>query len=484
MEEFRVLLEIKYKESKYKVLSNNKYQKYFLKISEDRTLIYPTIQEFSELYEIFKNKGIKKYCYKVENKTQREIKKGKIKLEPKVVVGATLISLALAITLITNSKENNNMNKENIVQISNSQYFEKTVVEQIKQNKQNEYETIEFLKSGEIEAKKISNNTYHIQKYKDYIYCNSPEEFGKYVEKSNPTYDDIRKALEANNNIKEKYKNIILKGINNLEEKLPTMNLSVLHYNISRMKIIETTLQNIQKECGANAVAYFNKMTGEVIVDEKDVQDNTILHEVLGHGTTCALVEVENKKIIMGTELLIYFEETGEIEVFGDSMSEAEADMIGENATEETYQFIQEYLPIAEQLRIFMSTAEVNLENLLNKGSNYLVEKLYTNGIKDPFIYIEQCDSLCRAMQSGIPITEPENAIKNNVKTFLKEYATSKLKQGEDINSIIQRINKIMLDTDKLNIVIYDNKGSYGNIEMSELREEIIENIEQKEEER
>lgn len=483
MEEFRVLLEIKNKGNKYKVLSNNRYEKYFLKISEDRTLIYPTIQEFSELYEIFKNKGIKKYSYEINNNNRGKIKNGKIKLEPKVVAGTTLISLALAITFIANSKENNNISKENIAQISNSQYYEQPSVKQIKQDKLkeemklNEDETIEFLKSGEIEAKKISDKTYYIQKYKDYIYCNSAEEFGKYVENSNPTYDDIRNALETNNNIKEKYKNIILKGIDNLEEKLPNMNLSVLYYNISRMKITETTIQDIKKECGANVIAYFNKMTGEIMVDENCVQDNTILHEVLGHGATCASLQIENKNVIMGTELLIYFDETGNVEVFGDSMSEAEADMIGEKGTEETYQYSQEYLPISEQLRIFMSTAEVNLETLLNKGSKHLVEKLYSKGIKDPFIYIEQCDSLCRAMQSGIPITEPENAIKNNVKTFLKEYATSKLEQGEDIDSIIQQINKIMLDTDKLNIVIYDNKGSYGNIEMSELREEIIENI-------
>ena len=85
MEEFRVLLEIKNKGNKYKVLSNNRYEKYFLKISEDRTLIYPTIQEFSELYEIFKNKGIKKYSYEINNNNRGKIKNGKIKLEPKEI---------------------------------------------------------------------------------------------------------------------------------------------------------------------------------------------------------------------------------------------------------------------------------------------------------------------------------------------------------------------------------------------------------------
>ena len=166
MEEFRVLLEIKNKGNKYKVLSNNRYEKYFLKISEDRTLIYPTIQEFSELYEIFKNKGIKKYSYEINNNNRGKIKNGKIKLEPKVVAGTTLISLALAITFIANSKENNNISKENIAQISNSQYYEQPSVKQIKQDKLkeemklNEDETIEFLKSGEIEAKKISDKTY------------------------------------------------------------------------------------------------------------------------------------------------------------------------------------------------------------------------------------------------------------------------------------------------------------------------------------
>ena len=53
MEEFKVVMQILYKENKYLILLNTRHQKYFLKILDDEKFMYPTMQEFTELYNIF-----------------------------------------------------------------------------------------------------------------------------------------------------------------------------------------------------------------------------------------------------------------------------------------------------------------------------------------------------------------------------------------------------------------------------------------------
>ena len=58
MEEFKVVMQILYKENKYLILLNTRHQKYFLKILDDEKFMYPTMQEFTELYNIFEKNEI------------------------------------------------------------------------------------------------------------------------------------------------------------------------------------------------------------------------------------------------------------------------------------------------------------------------------------------------------------------------------------------------------------------------------------------
>ena len=63
MEEFKVVMQILYKENKYLILLNTRHQKYFLKILDDEKFMYPTMQEFTELYNIFFFFLIRNKCY-------------------------------------------------------------------------------------------------------------------------------------------------------------------------------------------------------------------------------------------------------------------------------------------------------------------------------------------------------------------------------------------------------------------------------------
>ena len=63
MEEFKIIMQIMYEEDKYLVLLNSKRQKYFLRILDDEKFMYPTMEEFTKLYNIFANDKIKQKCY-------------------------------------------------------------------------------------------------------------------------------------------------------------------------------------------------------------------------------------------------------------------------------------------------------------------------------------------------------------------------------------------------------------------------------------
>ena len=103
MEEFKVVMQILYKENKYLILLNTRHQKYFLKILYDEKLMYPTMQEFTELYNIFANNKIKQKCYQKdfqEKSSNLKFKNKKLKFEPKIILGKTIISLATAISIL------------------------------------------------------------------------------------------------------------------------------------------------------------------------------------------------------------------------------------------------------------------------------------------------------------------------------------------------------------------------------------------------
>lgn len=464
MEEFRILLEIEYKGNRYKILSNKKFQKYFLKILSDGTFIYPTMQEFEELSNIFQKNSIQRYCYEItdKSKVKEKFQKGKIKLEPKVIFEGALISLILALTIISNnSKANANNIPTNAEQISISQ--------------------TDLAKAG-IQLEKINGGVHIITEFGNNIYCESIQEFNKYIEAQNPTYDDIRAVLEGNENIAEEYKKIIQEGINNLEEKLPNMNLSVLYFNLSRMKIIEDTEENIREADGENTIAYFDKITGEVVVNKDNVEDEILLHEALGHGSTSAIMQYEDKTIYMGPDLTIYNEDNNDVKLFGQSFSEAEADIIAKIALGEKFAYKQSYAPISEQLRIFMETSGVDFTTVLNKGTSYLVDEMYKNDIDNPLAYFESCDALCNAMKQGLQIIQPEMSVKQNIRAFFEDYSDDKLKRGESVDSITNVIEKVMLDSDFCNLIVYNNDGFIAeDIELHDLQEEIVKSIEQAE---
>ena len=75
MEEFKVVMQILYKENKYLILLNTRHQKYFLKILDDEKFMYPTMQEFTELYNIFEKNEIMFFLMKKQKSYNNKCEK-------------------------------------------------------------------------------------------------------------------------------------------------------------------------------------------------------------------------------------------------------------------------------------------------------------------------------------------------------------------------------------------------------------------------
>ena len=55
MERYKIIAKIEYKGKLFYILTNKYYNKYFLRIMEDESVMYPTLEEYLELDRIFNN---------------------------------------------------------------------------------------------------------------------------------------------------------------------------------------------------------------------------------------------------------------------------------------------------------------------------------------------------------------------------------------------------------------------------------------------
>lgn len=479
MEEFKVLLEIKYKENKYKILVNQNHQKYFIKVLENKELVYPTLEEFKELYNIFGCNQIREKHFAIKS-----CKHGKkIKIEPKIIFKNTLISLAMALTIIGGTKilttDSTQISLPAKEDISNSQSEEINVEENNIEEIQEMFEQI----GAKIEQ--VSDNLFVVKSIEneETIYCHSANEFSQYLDVQNPTFDDVKQVLECNANIKDEYKAIMRNGINILQEKMPDVNLSALYYNISRMKIYEKEPEQIRNETTENVIAYFNIVDSSVSICPDSLTEETFVHEVLGHGMTSGMIQNGDKKVQLVTEMIIYdsqLDDGNNLNLFGSSMAEEEADLITQQIVgDDILKNSLPYSPVSEQLKLYMEIAGMDISDLINNGGIKLVKKMMENDIENPLDYLEKNDILCNALINGLEIVQPEMSVKKNIRELFLDYADNKIKRGESIDKITDDIRRMISNTSIEDIVVWNMDGTIAeSLITTDVDEDVISYIE------
>lgn len=308
---------------------------------------------------------------------RRILKKGKIILIP------ILVTTSITLTGCSNSYNSFSSSKENglILEYSN-----------------------EGLKKGDkyiyyvngISDEFIKNSSYidNDNEFTSYSKFCAPIEFGKYVGEENVTWNDIRNTLNSIN-IDLNIKKILLKGINNLEEKNFNMCLEVLNYNLKRLTIEFG-------DYGETLLGRFDAYTGVAIFNNSlvgtDTFEKTIMHEILGHGMTMAYTLKDGGVLCLPS--IHYFtvnKDKTKLENFysnGESLKEALAELIAVKASgKKTAPSESHYVVYLQELELFLKSTGVEDYEFASNGIKYLIDKMKESGVEDAFDYIDDFDT-------------------------------------------------------------------------------------------
>ena len=291
----------------------------------------------------------------------------------------------------------------------------------------------------------IINNTPSV----DYSLLCTPIEFGNFTNEYNISYDDIRNTI-SNIDIDTNIKNLLLKGINNLEKNEFNMNLEVLNYNLKRLKIIYS--DELVEEMN-QAVAKFEPEDGLVTISSDAFEspgfEEIFFHEVLGHGMTIAYIP--EKDLLCSTCFTTCIIEDNKYKgnyVVGRALDEALAEIIRKYAAntkidnEETF-----YTPCVYSLLILLKSNNISIEEYANNGVEYLMEKLKENNLGRQIDYIKNLDK--KLLYMSFCDLDIEYSLNDMVLGYLYEVVDNNINNGKSIDEIKENINKIINSYDK-----------------------------------
>ena len=503
---FRYVNEIKFKDRTYAIFDNDGYKVFLRKLETDdfsessdignsiksTKLVYTDIDEFKELNKIFNHK-LKLINAMIEDSESEEeafgenlevtLEKGKLyKFPIRVYNNGEFISLAQAIeeTGFGIALKNNEVE------------FKDEVEEKTYENEE------ELFSSKKIEVEKTANGEYRIKsikenpKYADSVFIEDSQEFSTIAGIENPSYDDLREAISNNAKVKDKFKNLILEGINKLEESGFDIDFSVLYYNLKRLEVNEMDFGIIYFLTGNKAtIATFNPTDGQIAVryekweelsPEKLLETKyTFLHEVLGHGSTEAYVE--NNFRSLSYSLLTPIEDTeGQLATvdminFGDAFREAVADLIAFKAIGGEKDILT-YKPFFMELEILLKVLNYSEKELIDKGIWGLKEEMMKNGIDNPEKYIDRADTSKMSIATSYFVSEKYD-LQGDIIEMLNQIIENKMSNGMSREDAILDIVNI-LD----NEITLDYEDAFENIiepiSVANIKKGIINELEEK----
>lgn len=291
MREYTIIGNFYYKNKNYELLLDEDQRYFFLEIINGQ-YEYVHLKEYIELIDKFANKKDIKLFLGFKKKEKK-----KIKLIPKILIGATAVILSSSLLFnINNSKPDT---------IYTDYKNSSTYSEQIENRTDKEIERYLEEIANETENFKIDTSRQSGNRTLIYDFSELDEVFNN--EKEDVTYDTIRETIRTNPNISDKYKNIMYSFAANLERQYPTMDLRVWNHNLQTLKILEVSEMEMQvKAISADAYACYRIQENTIYtVEGYDYLPGTWEYQVIVHemGHTVKTTSTE----INGNEVKTYF---------------------------------------------------------------------------------------------------------------------------------------------------------------------------------
>ena len=442
----------KYKGETYHLYIDDRCKKYFYKVVDGK-LDYITLEEYI---------GINKDIFSIHNVLNKKchilpepLIKIKNKLVPYLLVGSLLFSLTGCASGKEKTKEGLSDIGIEIEDVSDqNDYY---LITKIDDSDKKNYGGVDYSELKEIHFSK---------KY-------TPAEFGKYIGKENVSFDDLREVTKGNENIPEEIKELILSGIENLEEQDFNINYAVLYYNLKRMNVHYVYSS---ETFGNSGLFYYT--TSEVRINNNikngmsNYEKKVILHEILGHGSTSAYNE-EDQVLCNLTNLYLEIDESGKdsgFSIFGASLDEGMADIISSISLGRPLQQDEYGYPtFMYAISLFCSTLDISIEEFANNGINYLIDKMKEKGIANPYQLIARIDNTFTLIRNNM------NEIIENTDLFtdyieeMHNLGVSKEKLDKDANSykkyvVPMRTNISSYEPNECNSLTWGSGANSGEI--------------------
>lgn len=244
MKEYTELLNIKYNNKLFKVLSYKNHKKDFLEI-KDNNYYYPELVDLVNLNLIFNIDS--EVLYKIDKK---DILKG--------TLAFIAVSNLTILGLTAFDKINYTLNKDKIIETK-----------------------IEF---------------YNTNGYADeVIYIDNNKDLEKYG-LTQASFKDVRETLNNNETINEEYKQYILDFLASLEERLPKIDLSIFNHNLKTLTVTEIENDNWPN----NTTGEYDNIRNTILMKTEyhsETEKKMVIYHELGHvlnNTIITLAEENN----------------------------------------------------------------------------------------------------------------------------------------------------------------------------------------------
>ena len=370
MGKYRALIDIEKSGKRFKVFENKYHKKYFLRILDDNSLLYPTIEEYTELDRI----------YNVKSSNRKSAKSKIFNIEPKVIFRKKLLPLVVISSMaLAGCAENEAYQND----LELEEFTESVDLEEI-------------AKSQGIELSKTKSGLYYITKMDNgdgtnTIFVKNNDEFRNYVDVKEPTFDELRRALSENEKVPKIYKDCINQYIDSLEKEYKNIDLVVMYYNMQRLTITEKSPEEIQKDMGEVATAYFLSSTGEMIVSNEywnEIKEYNVEHEVSHMLTEAEVTDEKGNKIVRSYAINLanpIYGENGEETLEGIQFGNGDKEAITEIVTQKVNKKvpISAYNELQDEYNLFASTMDLNIYTALADDVTYLSDKMYKNKVEE-----------------------------------------------------------------------------------------------------
>ncbi len=467
MEKHILIAKILYQNKRYAIFSNKNHQFSFLEILKDNTYQYPSLEVFLKLNSIYNIKDIS-----IMRSSQSHFRE-ELMFEPKVfsfnkdgkkvLIKVTVLLLMLGLlTGCKNNKKGDNETDLITYETEENEYddFSKEVQDKLK-----------ILKANGCNCDVIDDEYIYVKEnfndHTKYIYSN--KEFKEYLKEKNPTFKDLKKALEQNENIPTSFKTWISEYLNVVEEKDPNRDLSIFYYNLSNLRIISESLDEIHSKQGQNTFAYFSAKEYAIYVPSdntsyvKSSVKSAFMHE-LSHLWDNAYIMVDGNDIHKRTSLiLIDLDEdlNYSISYIGGGLREGLTDL---TALKYYPQYDFEsigYYQLDDLSQLICDFIDSTYTSMSEDGIIKTIELLKAKGIDDPLYLLQTMDVYCETILDDSNIVLETNMRESVYKIFLETLTNEAIKNNEPIEDVYKTA------VDFLNTSIEQNISNHSFASMS-----------------